>query len=282
MANTTTETLSVNGVVLNNYAYNIESLTGRLRTPAKRTSNVVVPGRHGAVRTAGKKFDQNVLTLPMWVVGGDEDGGIPVDSTARRQLFDNLDLLSHLFLGTDGILDIRHTLPDGSVRQCFADVLDAIDFTTYSADPLAKFGVSLTVPDAFWQDVSDLSQQLQANGSSVLFTDFAGATAPMETLTATINGPWNNPKLTFSDGSWVQYSASFTSTQGIIINSSNWSLTGVGSVTPSLNALTYSGGNRWMSIPPTGKDPVAVTLAGSARTTATKLTLAGRRKFLVG
>jgi hypothetical protein len=283
MANTTTETLSVNGVVLNTFAKNIESLAGRLRTPARRTSNITVPGRHGSVRNPNQLFAENILTLPMWVIGCDDDGNIPAGSTARREFFKRIDELSALFLGSVGPLDVRHTLPDGSVRQCFADVLDAIDFSSESANPLGKFGVSLTLADPFWQDLTPTSQEMVANGSTAVFTSFQGATAPMEDLTATIMGPWNNPKLTFSDGSWVMYSDTFTSTQGVIINSGNWSLTGVGGKAVALNKLTYSSSTgRWMSIPPNQTSSTSVTLAGTARTTATKLTLAGRRKYLVG
>lgn len=284
MANTTTETLSVNGVVLNTYAKNIESLTGRLRTPARRTSNVSVPGRHGAVRNPNRLFAENILTLPMWVIGCDDDGNIPAGSTQRREFFKRIDELTALFLGSTGVLDIRHTLPDGSVRQCFGDVLDAIDFTSETSNPLGKFGVSLTLADPFWQDLTSTSQEVVANGGTVSFTSFQGGTAPMEDLTATVMGPWNNPKLTFADGSWVLYSDTFTSTQGVIINSANWTVTGVGGKTVALNKLTSSANptNRWMSIPAAPETSLSVTLAGSSRTTATKLTLAGRRKYLVG
>lgn len=280
---TTAETLSVNGVVLNTYAKNIESLTGRLRTPGRRSSNVVVPGRHGTVRASAQKFHENVIALPMWVVGGTDEGKIPSGSTAREEFFKRMDELTHLFLGSSGPLDVRHTLPDGSVRQCFADVLDAIDFTTESADPMAKFGVSMTIPGAFWQDLDELSDEQVANVNSLTFSKFEGATAPMEELRARIVGPWNNPRLTFADGSWVQYSESFAAGQGVVIDSELWSLSGVGGYVPVLSSLTYSGeSSRWMSIPPSGSSALPVTISGSSRTPGTRLTLEGRRKYLVG
>lgn len=279
LGTTTEEILSVNGVVLNTYAKNIESLTGRLRTPAKRTSNVVVPGRHGALRNTTPMFAENILTLPMWVIGCDDHGQLPAGSTERIEFFQRIDELSNLFLTSAGPLDIRHTLPDGTIRQCFADVMDALDFTTESANPIGKFGVSLVLADPFWRDLTTTTQQLTANGSSLTFTDFAGSTAPMQDLVATIVGPWNNPRLTFSDGSWVQYSETFTTGQGVVIDSANWSVTGI-SKTIALNKLTYSGNtSRWMSVPP---GPLTISLSGSSRTDSTKLTMAGRRKFLVG
>jgi hypothetical protein len=284
---TTTEVLTVNGVILNTLAKNIESLTGRLRTPAKRTANVVVPGRHGAVRTTGKKYDQNVLALPMWVIGADDDGSIPRGSSDRKEFFARVDELVTLFSGNGDVpLDIRHTLPDGSVRQCFGDVLDVINFTTQDGEsPLAKVGVSIQVPGAFWQDLNEVTDTVVANGASVTLPHFAGASAPMEDCRVQLVGPWNNPVLTFSDGSWVKYSDSLTAGKGVLIDASNWTLSGVGGYTPSLSKLTYSGSSsHWFCIPPTGEATPTVQIVGGAseRTAATSMTMTGRRKYLVG
>jgi hypothetical protein len=281
---TTEETLTVNGVVLNTYAKNIESLTGRLRTPGKRTSNVVVPGRHGSIRIPGKKFDENVLALPMWVIGADDNGKVPTNTTARRQFYKNVDALTQLFHGADGPLDVRHKLPDGSVRQCFADVLDAIDFTMLGANPDAKFGVSLVVADAFWHDLDPRVSEQPANGAEAQFPEFAGATAPMEDLIIGLLGPWTNPVLTFSDGSWVAYDAQLLAGQGISINSGEWTLAGVGGFQPELEKLRYGGtGSRWASVPPPpAGEALTISLTGGTRTADTRLSLEGRRKFLVG
>src|SRR5687768_5894726 len=97
MTVTTSETLSVDGVVLNTLAKNIETLTGRLRTPPLRGSNLSIPSRHGALHTATKVYDENEIVLPMWVAGCDDDGEIPYFGSARKEFFKNLDELSNLF-----------------------------------------------------------------------------------------------------------------------------------------------------------------------------------------
>lgn len=285
MAGTTTaEVLTVNGVALNTFAKNIESLTGRLRTPAKRTSNIVVPGRHGAVRTKGKKYDQNVIVLPMWVVGSDDNGRIPVGSNARREFFARVNELVNLFSGNgDEPLDIRHTQPDGSVRQCFGDVLDVLDFTTSGANPMAKVGVSIQIPGAFWQDLQEVTSTVVASGASVTLPQFAGASAPMEDLRVQLNGPWNTPRLQFKDGSWVQYTDNFVAGKGVIIDAATWQLSGVGGYVPALDKLTYSGpSSHWFCLPPTGEEDPLINLSGTSRTGSTSLTMTGRRKYLVG
>lgn len=279
MAVTTAETLSVDGVVLNTYAKNIGSLTGRLRAPALRTSNVLVPGRHGALRTPNKKYDQALITLPMWVVGSDDDGLIPGGSTARREFFKRIDELTKLFKKLSGPLDVRHTLPDGTVRQCFAEALDVLDFTT-DASPKALFSVNLTVPDVFWQDVSPLSAVLPASGASVAATAFAASSAPMEDLVYRLDGPWTSPRLTFADGSYMAVNQTIPAGQGISVDSGNWDLTGHNGFVPDYTKIEHDGADAyWAALP---ADNQTITLAGSARTAATQLTITGRRKYLVG
>lgn len=284
MVATTTEILTVNGVVLNTLAKNIESLTGRLRTPAKRTSNIVIPGKHGSRRTAGKKYAEQILALPMWVIGCDDDGQIPEGSTERAEFFARVAELSRLFAGRDEMLDVRWTKTDGSVRQCFADVLDAIDFTTDTDPPVGKFGVSLVLADPFWQDLVSKTQTKVANGASSTYSILAGATAPMEDLIVTIRGPWNNPRIEFDDGSWVQYNDVLTAGEGIVIDSGTWTLSGEGGLVPSLSKLVYSGtSSHWIAIPPVDETTgPRITFVGAGRTSSSQVEVTGRRKYLVG
>lgn len=279
MANTTTEILTVDGVVLNTLAKNISSLTGRLRAPAVRTSNILVPGRHGALYSPNKKYDQALITLPMWVVGSDDDGAIPEGSTARREFFKRIDELTKLFKKTSGLLDVRHTLPDGSVRQCYAESLDVMDFTT-DASPRGLFSVNLTVPEVFWQDVDTRSQVLAANGASVVASDFAAATAPMEDLVYRLDGPWTSPRLTFADGSFVAVNQAIPAGQGMSVDSGNWDLTGHNGFVPDYTKIQHDGADSyWAALPAENQ---TITLTGADRTAATQLTVTGRRKFLVG
>lgn len=277
---TTEELLTVNGVILNTFAKNIESLAGRLRTPSFRTENRQVPGRHGALRTPNKMFDENSLALPMWVAGCDDNGHIPAGSNARKEFYKRVDELTRLFKGGSTALDIRHTLPDLSVRQCFGDVLEVFDFTT-DASPLGLFSVNITVYDPFWRDVDPQTQTFaSANGSSVEATQFAGSTAPMDDLTYQLIGPWTNPVLTFADGSWIAYDVALTAGQGVTIDAGTWKLTGTGGHTVNYGKVRHDGRDgRWASLPTSSQ---VITLGGSARTTSTQLIVAGRRKFLVG
>lgn len=274
MSITTEETLTANGVVLNTLAYNVSSLTGRLRVPVRRAANVTVPARHGALRTPRKPYEQGEITLPMWVVGADEDGLVPDSGPLRELLFTNVDMLSRVF-GADTV-ELVHTLPDGSQRRALAETADVIDFAM-TGGSRAEFSVVLTVAGAFWEDVIPVSQSFSGQGTWQL-TEFVGATAPMDDLTIRFNGPAPNPRIT-SGSVWVQYSASLTAGQSVILNCVDWSLAGVG-ISPSQAAVSHGGAARWFELAPGETNPVAEVSQTGSGTMST--VLSGRRKYFVG
>ena len=290
MTYTTAETLSVNGVILNTLAKNIEELTGRLRTPKSTTDNAQVPKRHGRVRVGQKFYEQNELALPMWVVGSNDDGTIPVGSTEAKTFWTNIDILTSLFSLKSSALDVRHTLPDGSVRQCYADVLETIDFEV-SMKNLGRFTVVLTVPDAFWQDVYASTQVisgLSALPVTSILSTFAGATAPMEDMAFTFTGPITNPEVWAYANSqplplpiWFRYNGIVPAGQTLSLDCSTWTIGG--SMAPVYANLVHLGSARWMSVQAaTDAGNPQIQVRGSGTTTATRLEVMGRRKFLVG
>lgn len=278
MVTTTAETLTVNGVVLNTLAKNISSLAGRLRAPAYRTGNISIPGMHGELWIPNKKYQANIVTLPMWVVGCDDDGEIPVGSNRRKEFFKRVDELVTLFKSPT-LLDIVWTTARDEARRCWAEALDVLDFTT-DASPKGMVGVVLTIPEAFWEDLANKTQTLTGTGASLTPTNFQGGSAPMEDLVYKFTGPWTNPRATFSDGSWFQYSAALTASQTITIDSGEWELTGGGGLTADYSKISHDGTDAvWGALPASA---AAIALSGTARTTASQFQITGKRKFLVG
>ena len=293
MTYTTAEILSVDGVVLNTLAKNIEELTGRLRTPKAATDNIAVPKRNGRIRVSQKFYDQNEITLPMWVIGSDDDGKIPGGSTEAKEFWKNLDTLTALFGLRSSPLDIRHTLADGSVRQCYGDVLETISFEVEMLR-IGRFTVVITVPDPFWQDVNSQTQSITLpNGSgsfvqSYSLTTFLGATAPIEDMTFTFTGPVTNPMVEALVNSsplqapiWFRYNGTVGAGTTLVANCSTWALSG--SMSPTYSLLSHVGSPRWMVVQP---NPAAsspeIRVSGSNTSAATKVEVSGRRKFLVG
>lgn len=289
MTATTTETLTVDGVLLNTLAKNVSSLTGRLRTPPKRTANIVIPQRNGVLRTPRKWYGPNTLNLPMWVVGSDDNGNIPTNSTRRIEFYKRVDELTALFNSPD-LLTVQHKLPDGTTRECQAEVLEVLDFTTVAVNPKALFNVALTVPAAFWRDTADVTNSFSnpTLPSTLSLTNFAGATAPMEDLLYTIRGPITNPKIEAYRNSaalglpvWFQYTGSVADNATVIVNCATWALSGTAN--PVYGNFAHGGDPRFMVLTPNvpGSAP-QVHITGTGGGANTQLTVAGRRKYMVG
>lgn len=291
MAVSTAETVSVDGFVLNTYAYNIATLTGRMTTPDLRTKNIELPGRHGTLRVRNKKFQEGTSALSMWVKGALPDGSIPTQKIARRLFFENVDMLMQIFTRRTGLLNIQQVKPDGSVRQCNAEVLAVIAPESSSANPLAKFNVALTLPDVFWKDLSPVTWTSPAGlpvSEILTLTSFVGATAPMEDLSFTVTGRVSQFKIqALENGSpleidcWMQYNAAVNSAATVTVNSSNWTLS-ASSGTPSVANISHSGSNFWMSLPP-GWQNSAPQIAWTCTNpdTHTQLSVTGYRKYVV-
>lgn len=288
MTVTTAETLTVNGVVLNTLAKNIESLTGRLRVAAIRTDNLVVPGRHGRLHTTQKYYEEGQIILPMWVIGCDDNGNVPTN--ARTQFFANVDALSALFRPGDGLLEVLHTLPDGSTRRAWCEVTEVIDFSVQGGGmPLGKFSVAMRVPSVFWEDQAVISLDMPPtqNGGIAPFT---GMTAPIEDGVFTVTGPATNPRVealyngaSLSTPLWFQYSGTIPAAQTLKVDCGNWVLTGGGGFSPVYANFSHAGAARWLNIvPPAPGGVPGLKITASSTTGATKVNLTAKRKYLVG
>lgn len=79
----------------------------------------------------------------------------------------------------------------GSVRRCYAEVSDVIDFASMAGGSRASFNVSLRVPGVFWEDPKTVTMSstvnLAANADyEIPLTQFTGSTAPIEDATIQI------------------------------------------------------------------------------------------------
>lgn len=287
MTVTTAETLSVNGVVLNTLAKNIESLTGRLKVAALRTDNIIVPGRHGRLRTTQKFYDEGQIVLPMWVVGCDDNGNVP--TTTRKQFMANVDTLTQLFRPGDGPIRLVHTLANGTARFIYTEVTDVIDFSIQGYNPIGKFSVSMRAPSPFWTETPPpyVTMPPTQNGAVNALLDM---TAPVEDGIFTFTGPITNPRVEalyngvpLFNPNWFQYSGTIPAGQQLRVDCGNWALTGLLGFTPNYSLFGHAGAARWLIIQP-GPPGVApgLKITGSNTTAATVVNLSAARKFLVG
>lgn len=287
MTVTTAETLSLDGVVLNTLAKNITSLTGRLKVPPMRTENITVPGRNGTLRTARKLYSEGEIALPMWVRGVDDDGNIP--DSAREQFYANVDALTNLFRpGSGKLMELIHTLPDGSRRRALVECTEALDFTMTGRE-LGKFAVALRIPSVFWEDADAITVDLPI-GTTGPVVQFAGTTAPIEDAVYTVYGPASVPKIEayynggpMENPNWVQYQENLALGQSLTINSATWNLTLNGGPILDYTKLSQAGTARLLTlVPGPGGAPPQLKVTAGGTTADSKLRVVARRKFLVG
>lgn len=291
MANTSAIPMTVDGVRLDTYAWNIETLTGRMSMPAVRGGNAQVPGRHGSIWTPNKTFDDSAIKLAMWINGCDVDGGIPGGSSQLAELRKNADSLTRLFGKRSGLLDVRQTWP-GGVRQILCEVVQAFDMSARAVGPMGKFNVILEAPDVFWRDVSTsdyASATGLASGVSLTLAPYAGATAPIEDGIFVVRGPATNPRIMDNaSGTWVQLNGTIAAGTDWQVDAGNWtSRTGsgilftVGGGTNAIATTSYGGGApRFISLSASDTGP-GITLTGSGFGSGTQVQVRARRKFFL-
>lgn len=275
------ESVVVNGVDLFSQATRLEDLTGLYVTPGRRTKNVPLPGRHGDIRLPLKVYNSGTIVLKMWVMGVSKTTGlVPGGSSTEVEFQDRVDELMTLF--TADLLTIDHTLPDGSVRRIIAELDQApvVFAPEVASNRFGSFSVALTVPGAFWTDVSPVSNSITGvTGSTGNMTNFVGASAPMTALTVTF-GPCSNP--TISQGTTtLTYNGVISAGRQLVVDTGTWSLTsGTGTAwTPSYASLAYSPGPTWFYLDPTRS--MVITLVHTGGGSAT-VTIAGLRTYMTG
>lgn len=282
MTLTTTERLTVDGVDLKTWAKNVSTLGAMLHAPARRGSVAVVAGKSGSLRRGYRPYEEASYVWPMWVRGCDDNGAIPGGSTARIEFYKRVDELTRLFTKDSGLLDVRHILPDGTIRQATLEVRSIIDFTTFGYSPLGKFQVELVNPDSFWQDVSTNSV---TDVTSALTVNFgSGGTAPIEDAVITLTGAISSPVFTDAFGGAVAtYAKALTAGHSLVLNCGTSQVTVAGGHVLDMTKLTLSNSNgRLMRFSPdsvNGGYRLVVTGTGISGAT---INVVSRRKYLVG
>jgi hypothetical protein len=276
-----TETLLVNGqdIMQCSSAFTAD-LSSVVSVPPKRTANVTVPGKHGAVRVPRKLYAPSVMAMTIWVRGMNADGTFPPGGQRDKVFYQNLDALLQMFSGT---VSLEHVMPDATSRVISAEVLDAIDFTRYawSSESTGKIGVTLSAVDPFWRDPApaDAAAITASSSTTVQLADFASSTGPIEDAVITFVGPCNNPKLASGDW-WVQYGDSLGAGESIAVDTGAWTLQGAGGLTADYSKLTHAGIGPWFALEPAPGGPV-VTFSVTGGGTGT-CGISARNSFLGG
>lgn len=299
MVNTSDRPVSVDGVRLDTLAWNITKITRG--TAARRSADVTVPGRDGALPSLNDNLEPVLFGLEMFVMGTNADGGVP-PAGRRDTLRTNLDELVHLFGKRHALLEVCEVGPGGIARRALAKVVDRIEPDLNAPGSSGQFTVSLSIPAGVWEDVAtaDWNGALgDAYNTPQEVTSLRGATERTTDAVILVTGPCTNPKVTdISTGAYVQLMHDLPAGSFWRVNVGTWasrygSGLGLGSADTTgtdAQAITRYGGTpnqaAFLPLVParvSATDPARRVLVGLASTNtfsaATRVSIRARRKY---
>lgn len=274
-----TEAWTVDGRNLSAFAFDIQTWDGLDDVPGLVGDNTGLPTRHGSLWVK-KYFGPGHKTLSMIVSNRDPSTGVvPTALDQQRLNFDkNLDTIVRMMYRPRRLLDIRRTLSDGTVRQCFAEVVAGIAPETVGLNS-GRMTFELEIPGGFWQDVSITTSALHAPGTYSV-TEFEAATAPMQDLNYKLTGPATNPKvLDVESGAWFRFNGVMAAGNTLEVNAASMTILPGGGLVAALSQMEHQGDPRWLTLYPS-MDGAQIQFTATATTGATGLQVIGTRKYL--
>jgi len=223
------EGLSWAGVDVATWAVHAIDLSGLLTIPGRRSENLTVAGRDGALRVPRKPYEPRDFGVDFWVRGCDADGRVPPDGQ-NAEFYRNMDLLSALCV--QDVAMMVHTLPDGTRRQLPVEAANTIDPTRWKAGMLARVPVEFTSHWAFWRSehVVVAEHPGLAAGQTWELTEFAPSTGRISDALVTFgvgSTTGNNPVLTdVATGIGIGYRHTFGAGHRITVGDYSWDPTG--------------------------------------------------------
>lgn len=261
----------VNGASLNTLATGVAALPGFGRMSGRSYHNVINTGTDGSSFGVGG-FQEGSFGMRIWVDGCDRTtGAVPVGSTPEVEAWANYSWLLSI-LTSDLLLEVRVTMPNGTVRRCRAQ-LGAMTEPAWVNPGSLTFNLEFTIPSVFWED--PVATTLTFTGTAVQRLTNQVGNAFVTDAVFTIRNGGVNCQLGSVAGtlSYVRY----IGTLGV---DDTWTVD-CGSRTSEVNGRPVMGRTTWptagemLRIPP----PYTVRLAGVAVPDAAICTITTRSKF---
>jgi len=269
--------ITVDGVSLQNFGWNITTTGSRLRAAGPRGNNTEVAGADGAVWQPDKPLGELQFELSMWILGAEDDGQMPPDGIGRARVRQRVDELLALLWRTDRLVEIADT---DRGRRCFAEVLQPFDPTTMAHASRAEVAVELNVPAGCWEDVAlaDTGPVPLTTSQTTTLTGLGGGNLPPGQLIVRLNGPGRNIRLTTERGAWLAFNGDLP-TAGVVID------TAVPAAYPADNpTVSLMKQVRWAphaAMLPLGYSPTdpVLRVTAEATTTNSRIQITGRRRW---
>lgn len=248
---TTVEELLVDGQLLNTYAYNLATWSGRSGAPPVVGENRPVVGRSGAAWRR-KDFGERTELWSMWVLGCEDDGTFPVEHSVRAQFNANLDHLKRIFGVRHRELALTRKLlmPSGLVTQsALGEVVNALDPETMAGATRATFSVEVRLADPFWYG-EVVSATVDSTGETVTNP----GTAMAQKMQLVFTGPLTFPRLTNTEiGVEVRLNRSLSSGQTVTLDTDLFTAVTNTSGNAIADVLQF-GSDWWMELLPGEND----------------------------
>lgn len=294
MTNTSRWPITVDGVRLDTYAWNVRTRAGRDLAAAVKTPNIDAPLLNGELWVPGKKTGPGRMVLQMWVQGCDANGLPPADGDSYWVYRQNLDQLNRMFGVRHRLLDVQQTVRNtpATIRQALCEVTAVIDPSMNVPSVYSSgFTVEFTIPGAFWQDLADSnfdSGTSITSGTTYQLTTFAAATAPCEDLYLVIDGPATNP--TWVDqpsGHFIALNRALLAGEQWVVDTTNWTSkigAGIAFTTggTSVASQTSYGGYlapKMFGLTPLSPNPRVIVTWTAGGTSATRARIRGKVKY---
>jgi len=146
------EMWAIDGLPLSTWAYNIESIGGRIGIPALAGDNYQVPFRPGEIWRS-KMPAARTLSLGMWVRSSDANGVTPKTATGRRAQFnENIRILKQLLYNRDRLLTLTKNVRYLNGVQAYTAQVECISTLepSMSGANFGKMVVDLKMTDPYW------------------------------------------------------------------------------------------------------------------------------------
>lgn len=273
--------LTIDGTNVQTLAFNVVART-RGQWPAARGSANSVPGRHGVLPILGQHYDVGQLMISMFIIGANTDGTMPTNVSLQQQVVTYAEMLQRLLMVRHRLLDVRQDMPDSSIRQCYAQLSNAVNYTSMAGATRAELAAELVIPSTFWQDVdtSTYSSPLVAGDNDISIGYLTSATAPITDLVFTITGPATNPRVTDPiSGTWIQVDKGLVAGDSLVIDSSAYTITLNGASVLSSMERGIQASLFELAPRQDGGAPHIVVNTPTA-SSSTTISVVGRRKFI--
>lgn len=245
MTNTTDTYWSIDGVSLQTYAQNIETLGGRDAPPKYRGDDVTIPFSPGQ-KWMPKLPDSRVIPLAMWVRGANVDGSTPANRSNAYD--DNWRALRNLMFqpGRQFVLQKRFKV-GGVLRSAsaLAEFNDGLQPTMIGRTG-SKFTVDIKLADPYFYDDVPVNTTLAAGNNNVTIPGDVATSA----ILITFNGARTNPVVkNNTTGVQVEYHGALLTGDLAVLDIKNFTSTTSPASQPNYNSeamIRHSGAPQWL------------------------------------